>query len=142
MSQRNERIAEEIKKVLSEEIRTTVSDKEPDLGMVTITEVEVTKENEIATAYFTSLNNNKEFVQDTLDKFNGLFRKAVATNIRLRKAPENQFKYDNSIEYSQKIESLLDDMQNREEKKTHRPHNSPNQRADADILTYKGVEAR
>src|SRR5699024_12494681 len=88
MSQRNERIAEEIKKVLSEEIRTTVSDKEPDLGMVTITEVEVTKENEIATAYFTSLNNNKEFVQDTLDKFNGLFRKAVATNIRLRKAPE------------------------------------------------------
>jgi ribosome-binding factor A len=115
MSQRNERIAEEIKKILSEEIRTTVSDKEPDLGMVTITEVEVTKENEIATAYFTSLNNNKEFVQDTLDKFNGLFRKAVATNIRLRKAPEIQFKYDNSIEYGQKIESLLSDIKKREE---------------------------
>ena len=115
MSQRNERIAEEIKKVLSEEIRTTVSDKEPDLGMVTITEVEVTKENEIATAYFTSLNNNKKFVQDTLDKFNGLFRKAVATNIRLRKAPEIQFKYDNSIEYGQKIESLLSDIKKREE---------------------------
>ena len=115
MSQRNERIAEEIKKVLSEEIRTTVSDKEPDLGMVTITEVEVKKENEIATAYFTSLNNNKEFVQDTLDKFNGLFRKAVATNIRLRKAPEIQFKYDNSIEYGQKIESLLSDIKKREE---------------------------
>lgn len=115
MSQRNERIAEEIKKVLSEEIRTTVSDKEPDLGMVTITEVEVTKENEVATAYFTSLNNNKEFVQDTLDKFNGLFRKAVATNIRLRKAPEIQFKYDNSIEYGQKIESLLSDIKKREE---------------------------
>ena len=115
MSQRNERIAEEIKKILSEEIRTTVSDKEPDLGMVTITEVEVTKENEIATAYFTSLNNNKEFVQDTLDKFNGLFRKAVATNIRLRKAPEIQFKYDNSIEFGQKIESLLSDIKKREE---------------------------
>ena len=115
MSQRNERIAEEIKKILSEEIRTTVSDKEPDLGMVTITEVEVTKENEIATAYFTSLNNNKEFVQDTLDRFNGLFRKAVATNIRLRKAPEIQFKYDNSIEYGQKIESLLSDIKKREE---------------------------
>ena len=116
MSQRNERIAEEIKKVLSEEIRTTVSDKEPDLGMVTITEVEVTKENEIATAYFTSLNNNKEFVQDTLDKFNGLFRKAVAANIRLRKAPEIQFKYDNSIEYGQKIESLLSDIKSAKNK--------------------------
>src|SRR5699024_4066380 len=115
MSQRNDRIAEEIKKVLSEEIRTTVTDKEPYLGMVTITEVEVTKENELATAYFTSLNNNKECVQDTLDKYNGLFRKAVATNTRLRKAPEIQFKYDNSIEYGQKIESLLSDIKKREE---------------------------
>ncbi|QQD85712.1 MULTISPECIES: 30S ribosome-binding factor RbfA [Jeotgalicoccus] len=115
MSQRNERIAEEIKKVLSEEIRTTVTEKEPDIGMVTITEVEVTKENELATVYFTALNNNKEFVQETLDKFNGLFRKTVASNIRLRKAPEIQFKYDNSIEYGQRIESLLSDIKKRDE---------------------------
>ena len=114
MSTRNERIAEEIKKVLSEEIRTTVTDKEPDIGMVTITEVEVTKENETATAYYTSLNSNREFVQETLDKFNGLFRKAVATNIRLRKAPEVKFKYDTSIDYGQKIESLLSDIKDQE----------------------------
>ncbi|MBF0752666.1 MULTISPECIES: 30S ribosome-binding factor RbfA [Jeotgalicoccus] len=116
MSTRNERIAEEIKKVLSEEIRTTVTEKEPDIGMVTITEVEVTKENETATAYYTSLNNNREFVQETLDKFNGLFRKAVATNIRLRKAPEVKFKYDTSIDYGQKIESLLSDIKERDDK--------------------------
>ena len=116
MSTRNERIAEEIKKVLSEEIRTTVTEKEPDIGMVTITEVEVTKENEPATAYYTSLNNNREFVQETLDKFNGLFRKAVATNIRLRKAPEVKYKYDTSIDYGQKIESLLSDIKERDDK--------------------------
>lgn len=110
MSTRNERIAGEIKKILSEEIRTTVTEKEPGIGMVTITEVVVTKENETATAYYTSLNNDREFVQEVLNKFNGLFRKAVATNIRLRKAPEIAFKYDTSIDYGQKIESLLSDI--------------------------------
>lgn len=39
MSQRNEDEVEEIKKVLSEEIRTAVTEKEPDIGMVTLTEV-------------------------------------------------------------------------------------------------------
>lgn len=116
MSTRNERIAEEIKKVLSEEIRTTVTEKEPDIGMVTITEVEVTKENETATAYYTSLNSNREFVQEVLDKFNGLFKKAIAKNIRLRKAPDVQFKYDNSIDYGQRIESLLSDIKAQDDK--------------------------
>ena len=116
MSTRNERIAEEIKKVLSEEIRTTVTEKEPDIGMVTITEVEVTKENETATTYYTSLNNNREFVQEVLDKFNGLFKKAVASNIRLRKAPDIKFKYDNSIDYGQRIESLPSDIKERDDK--------------------------
>src|SRR5699024_12255732 len=116
MTTRNERIAEENKKVLSEEIRTTVTEKEPDIGMVTITEVAVTKENETATAYYTSLNNNRELVQETLDKFNGLFRKAVATNIRLRKSPGVKFKYDTCLDYYQKIESHLCDIKEREDK--------------------------
>lgn len=114
MSTRNERIAEEIKKVLSESIRTTVSEKEPNIGMVTITEVEVTRENETATAYYTTLNKDREFVQEVLNKFNGLFKKAVASHIRLRKAPDIAFKYDTSIDYGKKIESLLSDIKDQD----------------------------
>lgn len=111
MSNRNERVAEEVKKVVSEAVRTKVDDT--DIGMVTITEVEVTKELETATIYYTSLNDNKEQVAEGLDRAKGLLRSEVAKEIRLRKAPELEFKYDSSIEYGNKIESLLNEIKDK-----------------------------
>ncbi len=108
MSNRNERVAEEIKKVVSEALGTKVSDS--DIGMVTVTEVEVTKELENAVIYYTSLNENKEEVEAGLERAKGLLRSEVAREIRLRKAPELSFKYDTSIEYGNKIEALLRDL--------------------------------
>lgn len=108
MSNRSERVAEEIKKVVSEALRTKVDDK--DIGMVTVTDVELTTELENATIYYTSFNDNKEKVQAALDRAKGLVRSEVARSIRLRKAPELFFKYDTSIEYGHKIESLLNDI--------------------------------
>lgn len=111
MSNRNERVAEEVKKVVSEALRTKVDDS--DIGMVTVTEVEVTKELETATIYYTSLNDNKEQVAEGLDRAKGLLRSEVAKEIRLRKAPELEFKYDSSIEYGNKIESLLNEIKDK-----------------------------
>ncbi|WP_411844090.1 30S ribosome-binding factor RbfA [Salinicoccus sp. HZC-1] len=108
MSNRHERVAEEVKKVVSETIRTKVSN--PNIGMVTITDVELTKEMETATVYYTSLNENKEEVSEGLEKSKGLIRSEVAKEIRIRKAPELAFKYDNSIEYGNKIESLIKEI--------------------------------
>lgn len=108
MSNRQERVAEEIKKVVSEALRTKVDN--PDIGMVTVTDVELTKEMETATIYYTSLNENKEEVGNALEKSKGLIRSEVAREIRIRKAPELAFKYDNSIEYGNKIESLLNEI--------------------------------
>lgn len=108
MSNRSERVAEEVKKVVSETLRSKVDDK--DIGLVTVTDVELTTELENATIYYTSLNQDKEKVQNALEKAKGLVRSEVAKNIRLRKAPELFFKYDTSIEYGRKIESLLNDI--------------------------------
>ncbi|MFC3419683.1 30S ribosome-binding factor RbfA [Salinicoccus hispanicus] len=111
MSNRHERVAEEIKKVVSETLRTKVSD--PDIGMITVTDVELTKEMEIATIYFTSLNENREEVEAALGRSKGLVRSEVAREIRIRKAPELQFKYDTSIEYGHKIENLLNEIKDK-----------------------------
>lgn len=105
---RKDRVAEEVKKVVSQVVRTEV--KDPNLGMVTITDVDMTKELEVATVYFTTLNENKEDAEAALNKAKGLVRSAVAKEIRLRKAPEIEFKYDNSIEYGSRIESLLNEI--------------------------------
>lgn len=111
MSNRHERVAEEIKKVVSETLRTKVSD--PDIGMITVTDVELTKEMEIATIYFTSLNDNREEVEAALNRAKGMVRSEVAKEIRIRKAPELQFKYDTSIEYGHKIENLLNEIKDK-----------------------------
>ncbi len=111
MSNRHERVAEEIKKVVSEALRTKVSD--PDIGMITVTDVELTKEMEIATIYYTSLNDNREEVEAGLDRAKGLVRSEVAKEIRIRKTPELQFKYDTSIEYGHKIENLLNEIKDK-----------------------------
>src|SRR5699024_2347720 len=112
MSNRQERVAEEIKKVVSEALRTKVDN--PDIGMVTVTDVELTKEMETATLYYTSLNDNKDEVANALEKSKGLIRSEVAREIRIRKAPELAVKYDNSIEYGTKVESLLNEITEQE----------------------------
>lgn len=105
---RKDRVAEEVKKIVSETIRTEIDD--PKLGMVTVTDVDVTQELEVATIYFTTLNENKEDAEEVLNKAKGLVRSRVAKEIRLRKAPEIVFKHDNSIEYGSRIESLLNEI--------------------------------
>lgn len=108
---RRERVAEEIKKVVSEAVRTEIND--PKLGMMTVTDVEMTQELEVATIYFTTLNENKENAEEVLNKAKGLIRSEVAKEIRLRKAPEIVFKHDNSIEYGSRIESLLNEIRDK-----------------------------
>ncbi|GAA3719227.1 MULTISPECIES: 30S ribosome-binding factor RbfA [Salinicoccus] len=111
MSNRQERVAEEVKKVVSEALRTKVAD--PDIGMVTVTDVELTKEMEVATVYFTSLNDDREAVQAALGRAKGLIRSEVAKEIPIRKAPELEFKYDTSIEYGSKIDALLNEIKDK-----------------------------
>ncbi|WP_040929133.1 MULTISPECIES: 30S ribosome-binding factor RbfA [Nosocomiicoccus] len=112
MAKRNDRVAEEIKKVVTEVIDNEVMDKEPSLKLVTVTEVEVSEELEYANVYFTTLNENKAEVEDILNKYRGLLRSAVAKNIRLRKAPEIYVKYDQSVDYGSRIEDLLNQIKN------------------------------
>src|SRR5699024_10148805 len=105
MSNRQERVAEEIKKVVSEALRTKVDN--PDIGMVTVTDVELTKEMETPTIYYTSLNDNKDAVADDLQKSKGLIRSEVERESRITRTPEIAFKYANSIKYGNYIEWLL-----------------------------------
>lgn len=115
MVKRTDRVAEEIKKVISETLINEVSEKEDNLGLITITDVEVTEEMENANVFFTTLNEDKEQTAELLNKYKGVFRTAVAKNIRMRKAPEIFFHYDGSVEYGSRIDQLLSQI-NEEEK--------------------------
>lgn len=108
MSQvRANRVAEQMKKELGDIIGRKL--KDPRVGFITVTDVAVTGDLQLATVYITSLGNERE-KQETLkglEKAKGFIRSEIAKRIRLRITPELSFEFDSSTEYGNKIDQLL-----------------------------------
>lgn len=107
MSKRVNRVAEQMKKELGEIILQKV--KDPRIGFVTVTDVEVTGDLQNATIFISVLGTDKE-KEDTLlglNKAKGFIRAEIGSRIRLRKTPEIEFEFDDSIAYGNHIQKLL-----------------------------------
>lgn len=115
MSLRSNRVAEQMKKELGDIITRKI--KDPRVGFVTITAVEVTGDLSQATVYITSLGNEEEqdATMKALEKATGFIRSEIGQRIRLRRTPELTFKFDASIEYGNKIEQLLRSLNHNDE---------------------------
>ena len=107
MSMRANRVAEQMKKELGEIIGQKV--KDPRIGFVTVTDVEVTGDLQHATIFISVLGNDSE-KEDTLkglNKAKGFIRTEIGQRIRLRITPEIEFEFDESVAYGNRIESFL-----------------------------------
>ncbi|MBO1913901.1 30S ribosome-binding factor RbfA, partial [Microvirga sp. 3-52] len=91
MSKRVNRVAEQMKKELGEIILQKV--KDPRIGFVTVTDVEVTGDLQNATIFISVLGNEseKEATLKGLDKAKGFIRTEIGKRIRLRVTPEIEF---------------------------------------------------
>jgi len=83
--------------------------KDPRLGFITITEVQVSADLKAAKIYFTVLGNEKQKKdsEKALQSAVGFIRIQLGKYIRLRHVPELNFQPDESFEYGQKIEDLF-----------------------------------
>lgn len=107
---RSNRVAEQMKKELGDIISRKI--KDPRVGFVTITDVEVTGDLQQATV-FISVFGEEEKKQETLiglAKAKGFIRSEIGKRIRLRKVPEISFDFDDSIEHGNRIEKILKDL--------------------------------
>jgi ribosome-binding factor A len=110
MVKRSEKVAEEIHKIVSELLIKGL--KDPRIGFVTITGVKLTTDIRQATIYFTVIGSDEEKknTESGLNSARGFIRKELAKDLKLRFAPEIQFRYDASVEYGQHIESILKEI--------------------------------
>lgn len=108
-SSRPERIADQIQRDLAELIRSEV--KDPRVGMVTLTGVEVSNDYRHAKVFFTILGDAAVVarVQRGLDKASGFLRSQLAKGLGLRIVPELHFVYDESVERGVRLSRLIDD---------------------------------
>ena len=107
----NHTYQQEISKILMLEI------KDQDINFVTITDVDVTNDLSFAKVYFTVYD--KEKIKETTSALNGaasFIRGCLADKVNVRHTPELKFIYDESIDYGNHIDAILEKINNENEK--------------------------
>jgi len=107
------RVGDQIQRELSSLIMREV--KDPRLGMVTITEVEVSRDLAVAKIFVTLLNNTQEVISEQIGILNtasGYLRSLLGKNMRLRIIPQLKFIFDDSIERAANMSALINKARN------------------------------
>jgi ribosome-binding factor A len=110
MYKRSEKVAEAIHELVSGLLIKGL--KDPRIGFVTITGVKVTDDLHLATVYFTVIGSDeeKEATGQGLQSARGFIRKELGKSLHMRYVPELIFRYDESVEYGSRIETLLKEI--------------------------------
>ena len=104
---RTYRVADQIQRELADILRKGV--KDPRLPeMVTISDVSVSRDLSVAKIYFTLVDEERRQDADfVLNRAAGFIRTELSRRIQLRSVPQLRFRYDDSIEKGEHIESLI-----------------------------------
>ena len=83
--------------------------KDKSIGFITITEVRLTRDLSYLTVYYTILGQDakKDAAKKALDRSKAFIRTTLAHRVNMRKSPNLVFKYDESLEYGNRIEQGL-----------------------------------
>ncbi|MGH2447661.1 MAG: 30S ribosome-binding factor RbfA [Chloroflexota bacterium] len=104
---RQQRVAEEIKRRASTFIRDEL--KDPRLGFITVTDVEVNSDLTLATIYVSVMGTpeEKEQSMEALQSAKGVVKRDIGDWLRMRTVPDVRFKLDNSLERGAHIMELI-----------------------------------
>jgi ribosome-binding factor A len=85
---------------------------DPGVGFLTLTRVKVTPDLQLARVYYTSLGDEKAQRETAraLRRAGPFLRRQLGQRIRLRRVPELEFFYDESIAENDRIEQILQDL--------------------------------
>ena len=109
MSIKIDRIASNMSKEVSIIIENEV--KDPDVKFVTITGCTVTNDLSYAKIYFTcALDIDKKSIEKELEEASSYVRHELSSRIEIRHTPKLVFKFDESIEYGNHIESIINEI--------------------------------
>jgi ribosome-binding factor A len=106
---RPQKVADLIQRELSELIRLELRD--PRVGMVTITSVDVSPDLSHAKVFFTLLQEDrKDMTTRALQRAAGFLRSQLAHRMKMYTTPELRFVYDESVERGDRLSRLIDSV--------------------------------
>jgi ribosome-binding factor A len=104
------RVADQIQRDLAEIIAMEL--KDPRVGMITLTEIQLTPDYAHAKVYFTTLVDDPTAIDNTLaglKKAAGFLRKELGRRVTIHTLPELHFFYDNSTTRGMALSRLIDE---------------------------------
>jgi ribosome-binding factor A len=108
---RPDRVGEQIREELSEMLsRGMVHD--PGIGFITLTRVQVTPDLLLARVFYTSLGDPaaRKATARALERATPFLRRQIGSRMRLRRVPELDFRFDESVGHQDRIEQILREL--------------------------------
>jgi ribosome-binding factor A len=101
-----DQIRAEVAALLSRELQ------DPGLGFVTVTRVHVTADLQIARIYYTTMGDDRarRRTAQALLRAQSFIRRSIGSRLRLRRVPEIEFIFDESIEQHERLERLIQEI--------------------------------
>ncbi len=127
MSQRKDKVAQRIKEEISRIVHDQI--KDPRIGFVTFTKVELTDDLRHAKVFYSVLGNDeqKSEAKKGLESAHNYIRKLLAECLELRYTPDFSFKVDETVEYDIHMSEIFHKI---EEERNQREGSSDDQETD------------
>jgi ribosome-binding factor A len=123
---RPDRVGEQIREELSEFLsRGGVHD--PGIGFITLTRVTVSPDLQQARVFYTTLGDPQARAETAraLERATPFLRRHIGGVMRLRRVPELEFRFDQSIANQDRIEQILRDLKQEEARRAEEAGNAP-----------------
>ena len=110
------RVGDQIREIVSSLLsRGAVHD--PGIGFITLTRVQMSSDLQVGHVFYTSLGDaaQRKTTAQALQRAIPFFRREIGAGLRLRRVPEIDFRFDESIAHQDRIEQVLRDLHQEEE---------------------------
>ncbi len=107
---RPDRLGDQLREEISELLAREVHD--PGIGFITLTRVTVTSDLMLARIHYTMIGDEaaRKQTAKALRRVLPFLRRQVAGRMRLRRVPELEFRFDESVGYQDRVEQIIQDI--------------------------------
>ena len=115
---RPDRVADQIRQELRA-LLTRGDVHDPGIGFITLTRVKVSPDLQLARVYYTTLGDEaaRRETAKALQRATGFFRRHVGDRLQLRRVPEIQFHFDESVGHQDRVEQILRELHEEDEQR-------------------------
>lgn len=114
---RTDRVGQQIHKEIASILQNEFKNRDPRLGMVTVSSVEVSRDLAHAKIYVTFFENDEELMNEylaILEENKGYIRTLLASRMRMRAVPALKFVRDSSLTEGIRIANLVSETRNKD----------------------------